>query len=154
MSDLSAVVMGAVLILAGLGLVAFMRRRHALVRASQAWPAVPGTVLESAVRRYGRSVETRWRYYPAVRYRYEVEGRAYTGRRLYFDEMAWASRSSAARLAHKYPPGATVTVRYDPDDPARALLEPGLSGAGNYGVVGCALVVVGLFFVVYLGFVK
>ena len=154
MSDLSAVIMGVVLILAGIGLVAFMRRRHALVRASRAWPVVPGTVLESEVRRYGHSVETGRRYYPAVRYRYEVEGRSYVGKRLYFDEMAWSSRSSAARLAHKHPPGATVTVRYDPDDPARALLEPGLSGAGNYGVLGCALVLVGLFFVVYLGFLK
>ena len=154
MSDLFAVIVGMVFVIVGIGLVAFMRRRHALVRASQGWPTAPGTVLESEVRRYGLSVETGRRYYPAVRYRYEVAGRSYVGKRLYFDEMAWASRSTAARLAGKYSPGATVTVRYDPHDPARALLEPGLSGAGNYGVLGCALVVIGLFFVVYLGFVR
>ncbi|MGH9849160.1 MAG: DUF3592 domain-containing protein, partial [Blastocatellia bacterium] len=104
----------------------------------------------SAVRHYGITESARRRYYPAVRYRYEVDGRTYSGKRLYFDEVASTERW-AARLARKYPVGATVPVYFDPANPERALLEPRLSGSFNYGCLGCSFIALGLFFVLYLG---
>ncbi len=150
-TDPSAVVAGALFILGGLVLLVVRRRRSALSRASRSWPTVSGTVLASEVRHYGITESARRRYYPAVTYRYEVDGRTYSGKRMYFDEVA-STESWAAELARKYPVGSTAPVYYDPADPECALLEPRLSGSFNYGCLGFSLIAVGVFFVVYLGY--
>ena len=151
-TDLSAVVAGALFILGGLVLLVVRRRRSALSRASRSWPTVSGTVLASEVRRYGVTESAGRRYYPAVTYRYEVDGRTYSGKRMYFDEVG-STESWAAELARKYPVGSTVPVYYDPASPERALLEPRRSGSYNYGCIGCSFIALGIFFVVYLGYV-
>lgn len=153
--DPSAVFMGVLLALGGVGLMFWMRRRGGLAAGSRAWPTARGRVLAAEVRSYrsGDGWSSR-SHYPAVRYEYEVEGRRYTGDRIYFDQTSRAHAGPATRTVGRYPVGSEVTVYYDPTDPARALLEPGRSGACNYGVVGCGLLFVGLFFIVYLGYLK
>jgi hypothetical protein len=113
--------------------------------ASEGWPSVAGRVVHSDVARERRSDGTR--YWPDVRYEYEVDGRRYTSRQL----TAWERRFSikeagaARRWADRYPEGSEVTVYYDPDDPHDGILEPGASRrdwAAFY--VGVGLIVLGV----------
>lgn len=70
----------------------------------------------------------------AVRYTYAVAGREYTGEQARYgdspdgrDRPQW-SGGTGRRFAAAHQQGQPVTVYYNPDDPADALLAPGLSG--------------------------
>jgi hypothetical protein len=56
-----------------------------------------------------------------VRYVYEVEGRLYSGSRIFFGDRLVPA--SASYYASRLDPGATVTVHYDPRDPSESVLE-------------------------------
>lgn len=60
-----------------------------------------------------------------VLYRYGVSGREHESRRIVFVDRARGRTRS--ELAAEYPEGRRVTVRYDPDDPETAVLEPGVT---------------------------
>jgi hypothetical protein len=114
-----------ILVLVGLGvfLVRRGRKSGAARQAAQAWPSTTGTVLSSSVqvRRIGRSRQE----IPAVIYQYEVGGRAYQGHVVragsQFGEIRIAGE--ARRTVDRYPPGASVTVYYNPGNPQESALE-------------------------------
>jgi len=68
-------------------------------------------------------------YRAKVAYRYRVHGKDYTSGRVFFgDWLATSlSQSAARRRVMKYRTGSTVTVLYDPAQPSRAVLEPGIN---------------------------
>lgn len=89
---------------------------------ARSWPSVPGRidtsdVLEKTAYRTGR--------YAAldVRYTYRVGGTDYAGERLAFAPRWQSDRYVIASLAKRYTAGATVDVRYDPDQPWESVLE-------------------------------
>lgn len=93
------------------------------------WPSVPGEVTSTDIKRHVHSHEgggTRYSYAPVVAYRYRVRGVQYESDRLSACEVA-GRESYARRRRAEYGPGAKVTVYYDPEDPASAVLERGLS---------------------------
>lgn len=99
--------------------------------ASGNWPRVPATVLRaelvSAQIAKGRIRTTGYR--AQVDYRYLVAGMMHESDNVYFCDRPTANRQAAeARLA-QYPAGAAVAARYDPTDPARAVLEAGYAAA-------------------------
>lgn len=57
-----------------------------------------------------------------MRYRFEVNGESRVGTRVTFLGES-SSESWATDVAQRYPPGTTVGVHYDPDDPGIAYLE-------------------------------
>ena len=61
-----------------------------------------------------------------IRYTYVVDGRVYQGERLYFFEKLLYDYGYASRwyYEHNLSAGDQVTVYYDPDAPARSVLEP------------------------------
>jgi hypothetical protein len=95
--------------------------------AAASWPTVAGTVESSAVREKTETdadgdSETAW--YPEVAYAWTVKGQRYTGRRIQFGETPRFLRESAAQaVCDRYRAGASVPVRYDPSNPAEAVLE-------------------------------
>jgi hypothetical protein len=100
-----------------------------LCLSSTAWPAVPGKVLSSEVghERYSFSwvyslSSARW-YGPSVRYEYYLNNVRHEGDVIAFGELVPQSYSEAEARIQAYPPGATVTVHYDPNDPEIATLE-------------------------------
>ena len=105
-------------------------------QASADWPTTEGVILSSRVVRSYKGGE--WAYAPEVRYAYEVEGHRYEGRavRLGLEGMRFGTRGLAARVVNRYRPGERVTVYYDPQDPATAVLEPGASWESSlvYGI--------------------
>lgn len=103
-----------------------------LALASRGWPSAPGEVVSSEVERNFETGPDRSdlpTYHARVVYRYCVDGRWYTGSRVWFGEYGSAIGGLAARVAARYPVGARVAVHYHPDRPGLAVLEPGLHGS-------------------------
>jgi hypothetical protein len=80
-----------------------------------------------------------------VGYEYQVRGVKHTSRRL--DYAGRGAGWSARRVLTRYSEGDVVSVSYDPSEPARAVLEPGMS-IGNVLrlLVGLAVLGIGLLF--------
>ena len=89
------------------------------------WPMAEGEITRSERRRANSRLKR-------LEYRYAVAGQEYTGwRAAYVRVPYW-------RPTYKlYRPGRAVAVRYDPENPAEAVLEP---GAPVVGVLTDALV--------------
>ena len=95
-------------------------------RASEGWPGTPAVIVRSSVEsRPGNKGGTT--YTARVAYRYSVNGTEYVATKLSFGEYGSSDRSHAKEIVDRYPAGATVTVRYPAEDPARAVLEPGVT---------------------------
>jgi hypothetical protein len=92
-------------------------------RASKKWPSTQGRVISSKVHTYDNDGTTMYR--PEVAYSYAVNGATYTSDRITMTHVA-TNRSGYARdMVARFPAGAAVQVRYDPTDPAKAVLVPG-----------------------------
>ena len=111
------------------------RKALATSRASQSWPTVPATILESRVnqttrlaslfssKREWKSEEQEFVFTPIVRYAYEVGGQSHESDVIQHG-MNLKDRKSSEAMVARYPAGSTVDARYDPADPARAVLDP------------------------------
>jgi hypothetical protein len=150
-----AVIVIAVVVFGGLGTyyarMGVVRIQEGL--ASRSWPAIGGivtsaevTAIESRPTRpqqvtYGRS------WFASVHTRYIIDGMQFESDRITLDESQHFFRFLAELAIRPYPRDAHVVVYYDPADPTRAVLEPGLT----LGVVaplffGVAIVLGILFF--------
>ncbi|MBR0826297.1 DUF3592 domain-containing protein [Bradyrhizobium manausense] len=116
--------------------LSFVRMRR-LARASRSWPTVPGRITSSSV--IEELIEDRrdddktsinrkkiHRYQLDLRYAYRVGKRDYVGIN---PNWGWTGvyglRELADKAAAHFPLGGAVTIYYDPDHPANAVLEPG-----------------------------
>lgn len=81
------------------------------------WPSVLGVVTESRVEDSPIDMMK-----PVVRYRYAVDGSTFIGFRVTFSGYG-VSRSAMVQLIAPYPEGSTVTVYYDPANPASSVLN-------------------------------
>jgi hypothetical protein len=116
------------------------RRASAQRAASERWLNAPGRIVAAEVRRGGGTTSSHYAYYvPAVRYTYVVNGREREGTRLRFGMPSARSPGGVQAMLRPYPPGATVQVRYDPDNPDQSVLEPGKGSANMLiAAVACA----------------
>jgi hypothetical protein len=95
---------------------------------SRRWPHATGTVIVSDLQR-SRDSEGEYSYRPEVSYQYSVKGEEFIATRTrYGDRLALSWPAPAAKMVRRYPVGAVVSVHYDPDEPAEAVLEPGVNG--------------------------
>lgn len=125
---------------------------------SRSWPAMVGTVRASAAvskpiitdRRRG-AVGT---HVVMLRYEFSVMGRTYSGTRQSLDDVGIIKSAEVAqREADALPAGRPVQIFYDPNDPSKSLLTPGVPISGVIGsffgvllvATGLALVAVGLY---------
>jgi len=114
-----------IIVVVGLGLYLYRRSKqsHAARESAQSWPGVSGTVLSSnlQMRRTGRSRSQ----FPVVVYQYEVGGKMFqnqtirAGEQFLHVQVAGQAKATVAR----YPVGASVTVYYNPANPAESALE-------------------------------
>ena len=93
---------------------------------AQSWPTTTARVIDTDVSYQRGTSSSTGAYYPRVRYQYVVNGRTYTGDRIWTTNMG-STRGWARSIIDEFPPGSEVTVYYDPADPANALLKPGNS---------------------------
>ena len=94
--------------------------------ASRDWPAIPGRIMDARLERSGGGEGVTYR--SIVSYAYSVSGSAHTAARVRYGdwlEIAWSG--PAKRIVQRYSARKDVVVRYNPNDPSEAVLEPGLS---------------------------
>ena len=138
--------LGVALLAAALAMAAWSWSETASTRG---WHRVGGRVIEhreafkQSQTRYGQSLT----WVPVVRYSYEVGGTRLIGERVYpGTPREWAERGEiAAFLAEHYPPGAAVTVYYNPANPRLAALriESDYSWTWVLGGTGLLFLVIG-----------
>ena len=93
-------------------------------------------------------------YTPDIVFSYVVEGQVYRSDRISFSGVkAYVPEKNAQASLAPYPSGGRTICYYDPEDPGRAVLDPGISmgsfGLGLLGLVLTAMGVGGLGFVFY-----
>jgi hypothetical protein len=102
-----------------------LRQRKKAAAASH-WAQAPGVVLSSRVETSTISDadgdETTW-YKPQVHYSYTHNRVEYEGQRLRFGNSKTSTQKRAEEAVAKYPAGAQVTVRVNPQKPGEATLE-------------------------------
>ncbi len=105
--------LGVAALWAGVRVAGQMQRRRA-------WPTATGTV---RFRRLAVARQLRGRQFaPCVTYDYEVRGRTYRNDQVYAIAGTSASARRMMRVVEALP--STVSVHYDPDDPAQSYLLP------------------------------
>jgi|GEM_PF-1059328 len=116
---------------------------------SASWPTVAGTVTRSEVtsHRSTHKGRTSTSYHAHIEFDYEVDGRALHGNQRTYKVMA-SSQSAANEAVAAYPVGRSVNVSYDPQDPERAVLEPGWDWSNAIPIA------VGLFAIAFVSFVR
>ncbi|CAG1015949.1 hypothetical protein ANAEL_05413 [Anaerolineales bacterium] len=113
------------LILGGLGYFLYKRNQQSMAyrQSAQTWQSVTGTIMMSSVQSsYSSGSHST---YPVVVYQYEVRGQRYQSQRIKAGEQFLNVRISgqAEATVQKYPIGSTVTVYYNPSNPAESVLE-------------------------------
>ena len=98
--------------------------------SSQGWPSTQGIVVLSKQETARSAAGRAWRSEPRarVRYSFSVDDKKYfsdQGEGVYFNQKN-ASAAEVADILARYPAGKQVVVYYDPNNPARSTLEPGI----------------------------
>ena len=104
---------------------------------SKRWPRTQGRVIS-----WGMDAGANVSYADnsaVVGYEYEVGGVRYASRRI--DYAGRGAGLDVNRILGRYSEGESVAVSYDPGNPARALLEPGIA-LGNVLRLACGLAIV------------
>jgi hypothetical protein len=125
----------AVLTAAGVSTWQAWRTRH--------FRPVPGAIISRGVSSTNprsasaRKESQRTRFLHLV-YRYEVGGQTYDGDRIQAGTFGMASGDSLRKFGDRFGEGAQVPVFVDPDNPANAVLVPGLSSVAKmlYAISG------------------
>lgn len=95
------------------------RRSEAERAAAQAWHSTTGRIVKSRVEVRGGDHTS---VTPMIRYEYTVNGHPYQSTRFRVGLLVLKG-SEAYEIVDRYPEGASVTVYYDPSNPAEASLE-------------------------------
>ena len=141
-----------IFVIIGLVLLFIYFRNLAKVRASQDWPTVQGTVIQSWVRKRSSTDDdgsVSYSYYPEIHYQYQIVGIEYQGNKIAFGPKVGGNRPRAEKIIEKYPTGANVTVYYQPDKPGNAVLERSIYKVSL--VMGIVFVLAGIFIYVRWG---
>ncbi len=119
---------GALLI--GIGLFAIQRHR-----AAAGWPQAPAVIEVSEVAAE-RHFKNNLMYRPVIRYRYSAPGGSFAGDKLATTSKLYPKEATARRVIARYPLGGTTIARYNPANPAEAVLERGVSGGSWFALFG------------------
>jgi hypothetical protein len=139
-SCLSAVFGMGIFLVVGAGLTYWGWTILQNARASASWPTADGIVTRSGVS-HSTDSDGGDSYSPEITYTYSVNNIDQENNTIKFGENSYSSRRKAEGIAANYPVGKNVTVYYDPEQPDKSVLEPGVS-AGSYIVLG-----IGVFFI-------
>ena len=126
------------------GMIAFNMVALSMMKGwdSKSWSSTNGTIVSSKVKTITtRSTSTsttprkkRTRYFPEIHYKYQVDGKEYSGDRLAFG-FSNRPKEESKNIVERYPAGAHVPVYYDPDNPEESVLEPGVYALNWLGIV-------------------
>jgi len=113
-------------VIAAVGLVFYRNSRKSAAerQAAQSWPSTQGTILSSSLQ-WHHGPDNSSSQVAVVVYQYEVNGKSYQGQVIKAGERFLRVRRPGDNRAivSRYPAGKSVSVYYDPSDPADAALE-------------------------------
>ena len=90
------------------------------------WPTALGEVTSSVVERVpGGKLGPN--YEPRLSYWYSVGGVRYTGDRVRFGDNVVSFEATARHRLAPYQTGTSIQVHYDPENPSRSVLSPGVN---------------------------
>ncbi len=128
-------------------------RGRRMAEAAVQWPTIDGTVMSAdVVKRISKSADNDWDYFvPQIRYDYAVNGILHQGEiiRIGLGEMGYLEETKAREHIARYPVGATIHVRYDPQNPEHAVLEIGEMGVTRKILAGSIFAGIGVAAVVF-----
>lgn len=144
----------AALVFLGIGFFLLSKAMHyrRMAAAAVQWPVVEGVVVAAEViKRTSKSEDEFDSYIPRVGYAYTVNGIGYEGDvvRIGLEDLGYIKEKQAHDHLARYPAGATIAVRYDPQKPEIAVLEIGQVGAARYLLAGTLLGGVGVGAIVF-----
>ena len=122
----------ALFIAVGSGVVAFGLHQRARAAAARDWPLAEGVVERIEVKREwhsgskGRSGG--WHYEPYIAYAYEVDGVRRVNDRRGFTSSSSSKPDAARQFVADHPVGSSVSVRVNPADPADSVLDAEFAG--------------------------
>ena len=99
----------------------FLTRIFFEAKASADWPNVPGILTRAEVLRNELG-----RFRADVTYSYKVTNEAFTGTRIRASDGEYDNRDGAVQAIRGLIPNQQVQVYYNPADPRRAVLRPGV----------------------------
>jgi hypothetical protein len=148
----------AAAVLLSAGMVGVANGLYWLVKSlrSRKWPTVPGKIVTSEV-----ATETEIacgefgdpqviaRDSPKIRYSYAVGGREFKSARIRWISHKWGITDPARKAVAKYPVDQPVSVYYDPNRPANAVLEPVVEGLLVRGLLTVAFLISGAALLAY-----
>lgn len=97
---------------------------------SESWPTAEGRITQSYIESHTKREDGKTKYYytPIVAYTFKVGSVSYTGDRVSFGgTVSYGLYFQAEQYLDDYPVGAVVIVHYDPANPEKCCLEPGLN---------------------------
>ena len=127
-------------------------------KISEAWPSTTGVIIESKLssRRVTGSTKnagSHTRYFPIVKYTYELEGTEFTGDRIRIGGLE-GDEAEIRRVLAEYPVGSEVRVFYSPDAPQQSVLQTGIFGGAYVALVfGFIMLVIGALMLLF-GIIK
>ena len=136
----------SIFILVGGSIIFFGLKTLKTANDSTHWPTVAGKVTSSSViSKHGDKGGVT--YKAEVLYEYHARGQTQLSNEVAYGGYGSSNPSHAQTTVNHYPKGKRVTVHYSPDDPTKAVLEPGISsqafflpGFGSvFFSVGCAV---------------
>lgn len=110
----------ALLYVLGIAILGYGIRSYLPSRRSQTWPAVEGTILACELRKSNDSDGPNYRV--DVKYSYSVAGREFKSDRLTFGYSGSGDRLAEQKTVDRLRLGKPASVRYNPADPAQAVL--------------------------------
>lgn len=127
----------------GLATLYFGYQSYQNSKASETWPVVWGTIVTSEVSDYDSDGTTM--YEARVVYEYTVNDSKIMSDKVSFGEVNTSNYRPAREIVDRYPEGQQVKVYYNPENPDKAVLEPGVkSGVWLPLGIGGAFTLVGL----------
>ncbi len=130
----------------GLILVGMADVSNYRAKRSQRWPVTGGIVYQSDVEKHTQvdpEVLPSTPFEPVVQYRYTVDGRHYSGKRIFFGTVS-TSLSAAREITSHYLPGMGIPVYYNPRNPAQSVLERRAPSARGMRTLGLGSLSIGL----------
>lgn len=145
--DLLQYAIAGLALAAALAFVALHYRRQKAAQRAASWPSTVGIVTTSrTARRWGLGngvwIAGLW-YVPEVAYRYDVDGKSYTGRKLSLSDTGYSKLHAARDVIDRYKPGGSVEVFYDPSRPKRSCLEPRNQERRTLGIAALLVTIAG-----------
>jgi len=101
-------------------------------KSATGWPTSPGTVTSAYLREDITNKGRGKAWTMELEYRYTVDGTEHTGTAIHLGSFpSYGTEKQAKEVEAKYREGNSVTVYYNPKDPTKAVLEPGVASAGE-----------------------